>query len=604
MTKGPNSGKIFITFIFHSIHAAFPGPFKGVIEMVLEKKKQIVLWILWVAAYPLLIYCAYMITPPVDFQWVDFIGILFLLIPAALIPILVEDTTIIVTQWITLAAFLKWGLFTEFMLSQMTVVLALLRLRPTRDQWYRLPLNCLMFGLISIFSALIYYVLGGHHDPFTISDRDVVILAMVYLITYFIANQALYYLIGLLLMGEKRPIWGRDLLWDALLLMINFSIGLILYFLYNTAGAISLFFIGIPVISMLLLLNIYLRSERMNAYLQKAVEIGHRLTERLETEQIIEIFIQKVADIFPLDHLYIFKTADENQLLLSKAYDREGFTPAEIGPIRKGEGIAGHVWETGQAMIFGEKQKWIHLTKGDYWMDAESIMAVPIMKNAGVTGVVFIISGKKRAYEKFHLLIIDILTTYFSIALENARHYERTKYQSETCPLTHLYNARALTGKLEEFFDQIREGNLNDLSLLLIDIDHFKKVNDSYGHQSGNEILCQVADLLRSIVGSRGFLARYGGEEFIILFPDMKKSEAFRFAELLRETIESRPFVLYDDLSEVRRKLTVRITVSIGVSGAPEDTDDPITLIRQADRAMYLGAKREGRNRVAIYAKS
>lgn len=113
--------------------------------------------------------------------------------------------------------------------------------------------------------------------------------------------------------------------------------------------------------------------------------------------------------------------------------------------------------------------------------------------------------------------------------------------------------------------------------------------------------MCQLADLLKSIIQSKGIVARYGGEEFAVILPGYKKEEASSFAEYIRKTIESRSFVMYNDLAEVRRKLSVRVTVSIGVSAAPADTDEPMALLRCADRALYIGVKRVGRNKVAKY---
>lgn len=215
--------------------------------------------------------------------------------------------------------------------------------------------------------------------------------------------------------------------------------------------------------------------------------------------------------------------------------------------------------------------------------------------------MIFVASTKKKAFEKYHLMIMEILCSYLAIALDNARHYEKTKQQSERDPLTNLYNARVITEKIEEGFEQLNSGQLEKLALLMVDIDHFKSVNDTYGHESGNIVLQQVSELLKKMVGDKGILGRYGGEEFTILLPDYDKDLALDFAELIRQTIEDHVFVLYDDLAEVRRKINVRLTVSIGVAIAPDDTDEVTSFIRVADRALYLGAKQVGRNRVAEY---
>lgn len=122
-------------------------------------------------------------------------------------------------------------------------------------------------------------------------------------------------------------------------------------------------------------------------------------------------------------------------------------------------------------------------------------------------------------------------------------------------------------------------------------------------HQSGNEILVQMAKRIRSLIGNRGTVARYGGEEFVILLPDTNKKSALRLAEIVRLTIANRPFSTQNFLDFDEKYESVDITVSIGVASAPNDADDALALIRHADRALYIGAKREGKNRVAEYVK-
>ncbi|KAF0819381.1 diguanylate cyclase [Bacillus sp. ZZV12-4809] len=196
-------------------------------------------------------------------------------------------------------------------------------------------------------------------------------------------------------------------------------------------------------------------------------------------------------------------------------------------------------------------------------------------------------------------MIVDILSSHFAIAFENARHYEETKAKSERCALTNLYNYRYIEAKLSEEFSRLQNGSRDHLSLIILDIDHFKKVNNTYGHQCGNEILCELADRLANLIDKAGIAARYGGEEFIVLMPDTGKEDAIGWAELIRQTIANRPFILKQNIDGRSSSTKVYITASIGVAAAPEDADDSLALIRHADRALYVGAKRTGRNRVA-----
>jgi diguanylate cyclase (GGDEF)-like protein len=201
-------------------------------------------------------------------------------------------------------------------------------------------------------------------------------------------------------------------------------------------------------------------------------------------------------------------------------------------------------------------------------------------------------------------MIADILASYFGVAMEKARHYQETKRRSERCALTKLYNYRFFENVLEKEYANLEKGELASLSLILLDLDHFKKINDIYGHQSGNEILKQVADRLLGLVGEAGTVARYGGEEFVILLPDMDRSRCFELAERIRVNLANRSFTLKQHIRDTHTVQLVKVTASIGFATAPDDAEDTLDLIRHADRAMYVGAKQAGRNKVAEYRKT
>ncbi|WP_062355409.1 sensor domain-containing diguanylate cyclase [Bacillus kwashiorkori] len=570
--------------------------------MVVDRKRKIIVWIIWAFVLPLSIWYAYYFSPvQPEFSTLDFAVFTLIMIPAALLPVTVNYITISLTQWISLAVFLKFGLFAELMITQILVIIVMIRVKLPNDQLDRYAINSAMFALVSILSAEIFYLLGGNHEEHRITELSFLALAAVYMIAIFGTNQLLFRIAQFLLYKVRQRFFTKEVLWEVLSHLVIFPIGLILYSLYNMMGYAGVFLISIPIFSMLLLIKTYNATQNMNNYLQKAAEFGHRLNERLQVDEVLNAFIDNIVKMFPVDYLYIFDQADSKHLELIRSYEKGKYVIVEHEPLRKFEGIAGLAWGTGQALIYREKKEWINIVKGYMPGNAESVLTAPMIRNNEVVGVIFIGSVRKRMFVKFHLMIFDILCSYLAVAIDNARHYEETKVKSERCPLTNLYNARVFNEKLETIVEEQYRNEIKCLSVLMLDIDHFKKINDTYGHESGNDILCQLADLLKTMVGEKGLLARYGGEEFVILLPNMTKLEATTFGEYIRKTIENRTFIMYDDLSEVRRKLSARITVSIGVASAPEDTDEPQSLVRYADRALYIGAKRVGRNKVAGY---
>ena len=265
--------------------------------------------------------------------------------------------------------------------------------------------------------------------------------------------------------------------------------------------------------------------------------------------------------------------------------------------------IAGIVYKTDKSILFNKQSEWRQLSAGILPHDAESIISVPISRNQKMEGILVIASRKKYAFETYQLQIVSLLCSYFAVSLEKARFVQEAVSKSERCALTKLYNYRYLEQQLEINMNDLLNGELRQLSLLMLDIDHFKAINDTYGHQSGNDILFALARLLEVELEDCGILARYGGEEFVVILPNYSKEQSFKLAEELRTKIESTSFEIRTELEDKPQLTQVKITTSIGISTAPEDCDEAMALIRNADRALYIGAKREGRNRVAEYVK-
>jgi diguanylate cyclase (GGDEF)-like protein len=159
-----------------------------------------------------------------------------------------------------------------------------------------------------------------------------------------------------------------------------------------------------------------------------------------------------------------------------------------------------------------------------------------------------------------------------------------------TDPLLGIFNRRFLDRRMLEEVLRAQRHRL-DLSLLMVDIDNFKQVNDTWGHQVGDLVLQHLIQMLEADLRQTDILARFGGEEFVILLPHTSEEDAFKLAEKLRRIVEQTP---------LHRIPELRVTVSIGTSSLLPDGDDAHSLLERADKSMYR-AKREGRNRVVSY---
>ena len=163
-----------------------------------------------------------------------------------------------------------------------------------------------------------------------------------------------------------------------------------------------------------------------------------------------------------------------------------------------------------------------------------------------------------------------------------------------TDPLTGLHNRRYMTSQLDALVARaVRDGQ--PVSALLLDIDHFKKINDSFGHDAGDEVLREFAVRLASNVRAVDLPCRHGGEEFVVVMPDTALADAERIAERIRMHVSGAPF----RVSGGKEVISVTISIGVATTGGPDDTPDH--LLKRADEALYE-AKASGRNRVIAHA--
>jgi diguanylate cyclase (GGDEF)-like protein len=218
-------------------------------------------------------------------------------------------------------------------------------------------------------------------------------------------------------------------------------------------------------------------------------------------------------------------------------------------------------------------------------------------RNIGVLEVEFhqkeieVLEGNERALKGYQDLL-ETLSSFLGILVENLHLYETVRLQSIVDQLTGVYNRRYLDQKLADEIQRARRYG-RELSLLMIDLDRFKEVNDTMGHKQGDLVLVESAALFRSHTREVDVVCRYGGDEFAILMPETAYEGAMAKAEDLRREAADRPFPNALDPAK-----PVRLTLSIGVTAFTKDVKGGDELLRIADDALY-NAKRSGRNRVA-----
>ena len=265
----------------------------------------------------------------------------------------------------------------------------------------------------------------------------------------------------------------------------------------------------------------------------------------------------------------------------------------ECSQIRAGEGIAGTVFANKKSIVsnLGQNDPRFKMLKSTN-TNLKSLLCVPLIAKGEAIGVVNISNKKNnQLFNKQDLEFMEALANQAAIAIDNAKLYELATKDGLTKLYTHRHFFRMLDTELK------RCARYNHvMSVLMMDIDNFKSINDAYGHAVGDKVLREVANVIAGTIRKIDMPARYGGEEFAVILPETKGKDATIIAHRLRRKIEAINLELNDGT-------IVKITVSMGIAAYPEAAEDELTLMDFADKALYE-SKHNGKNCVHLYEDS
>ncbi|WJY28164.1 sensor domain-containing diguanylate cyclase [Sporosarcina trichiuri] len=567
--------------------------------MKLTGRPFLILLLLWTLIVPA--GTVYLLTahplPDVNWLWLGLSAIFGFF--SIYFPIIYNGKSIVLFVWFTLPVFLLYGLTAEVLVTQLIVITAVLSKAHTGDVLYRLLYNSLAYFLLSFLSAAAFALAGAEVGSLAFGSLVTGVIA--YQVVYSVLYDAIFKLYGTLTRRMRRNTM-RETLFHYFRLLLVVPLAVSLYYMLVFYGAIGYVLIGIPFFLMTYLLRVNGQREDLTGFIQAAGKIGQQLAAMTRGNEINEEYLTKASSLFSADYIYLY---DAYEGWLEPRYfyaDGKKQTPPTVR-LAAGQGIAGRLLSGETSELFTRREQWIRQTVTVVPENLESLMCIPLIRHQKVVGGVVLGSSKRNSFKEFHLNVLDLLSSYFVVAAEKAKYIEEAEQESDMCALTGLYNYRYLERQLESEIAALKRGSIDQVALVMLDIDHFKAVNDTYGHENGNRVLQQLSRLLKEQCPSGGTAARYGGEEFVYILPGYSKEKAAAFAEMLRQLIEKTQMTIQSHLDKGLLEETITLTSSLGVAASPEDTDEAMVLLRNADRALYIGAKQSGRNRVGVYVK-
>lgn len=567
---------------------------------MISTMKKSGIWISYLIFSPLLFYSVYQYSPSIpNLLSMEFGIFLTLSIIVALYPIQAEDSIIFLINGVSFSTFVLFGLFAELILTTTALIALMIRANIKLDEHYRYPLNLMMFQFLSVLSALSYYLSQPLMTSFSFYDHSVG-AQVVYMLVHLVGNQVAMYIIGFYLLNKKEmKLINDDLDFSFYSILFIAPVSFILIYLFEELSIVGALIGVIPFVTITFGLNFFFKSKMNNTYLNKVNRLAQKLTEQKKRNDVIETYLKSLTKIFPVDALSYFTVSSTKELHRTVVYqENKEIQSLKEEFILSNQSILRKAVISKDILYYSRSSDWKKHCINDITYPAESALVLPILQHEGVTGLILMSHRTKNMYNDMLVSLIRILHQYFAIALDNASQYEQLEENSETDYLTNLPNLKAFSKKLEEAL----KAEHKSVSLIVLDLDHFKKTNDTYGHQAGNEVLKQVAALLEAFEDQDISVSRYGGEEFVVLLTDYSKKEAGEVAETIRSKIETQAFTINQSIQN-KKTMKVSITASMGVATYPEDCKEADELITLADKAMYIGSKQRGRNRVTISKK-
>lgn len=564
----------------------------------ISRKKKIGIWLLMIpiAIYILSLSIEQIINQPLDIA--HFGPFLLLTILIAAFPIRMQDKVFNLLQGVSLSALLIFGLLPELLLSFIGILVILIRSKVDFNQHYRYPINILATWTSSFISAGAYY-LSIEMFGITWTEPYYILSMAVYLATYNIVNQVLSVIVGKYFYNlDNIPLIDEDAFFSFKVMLILLPSSFIVVFLHEMLGAQGIISAAFPFVAISIVTRYYYQSKTNNQYLHEIAKYSQKLAKKKDKKSVIKDFMDYILKIFPAKQVYYFTVVHEKFGVLDNVSVLEGQKQdAQPEIILTEKSPLMEAFYKDKTMVFHQATDWRNQAYYNHYYCPESVITLPIKLQDKYRGLIVITHPQRKVYDDLLTSLIGMFYQYFRNVLETIDEFEVLEDSNNTDYLTELPNLRGFYN----YFEKINKRQKYDtLSLIVLDLDHFKKINDKHGHGAGNDVLVQVANVLSIFSNKNVFIARFGGEEFILLVQNLSKEEAYQLTENIRKAIERKVFKV-DYSIETGAATEVRATASFGLATYPDDVNEIHSLVQLADRAMYLGSKQNGRNKITVH---
>jgi diguanylate cyclase (GGDEF)-like protein/putative nucleotidyltransferase with HDIG domain len=315
---------------------------------------------------------------------------------------------------------------------------------------------------------------------------------------------------------------------------------------------------------------------------QSLFELSQNLGASLSLGETLSVFSVKLKPMVPYDAIAIYILRDD--VLTPEYVNGDNYRLFSSLRIPLGDGLSGWVAQNKKPIVNGNPSvEPGYLNDPDKFSTLRSALAVPLEGVSGVIGVLALYRGDRDAFTSDHLRLLLAVSGKMALAIENALKYQQAESSATTDYLTGLPNARSLFLQLDRELARCKRDNA-PLTLMVCDMDGFKKINDRFGHLEGNRVLRLFAQALKDSCREYDYVARMGGDEFVVIAPGLEPEAAAKKVEQLRPLARQAGFDVCGE--EI-------LSLSVGVVISPHDGNDAEQLLTEADRRMYVEKQKQ-----------
>jgi diguanylate cyclase (GGDEF)-like protein len=328
--------------------------------------------------------------------------------------------------------------------------------------------------------------------------------------------------------------------------------------------------------------RLYSREQRRAQQLEAINAVARQTTALVGLQHLLDKVCKEILERFSVEHISVLLLQDGE--LYETAHMGKLTATRTVGEQIPMTGLAGRALESGRPVVSHDVTQAKEYIRGA--AETKSEICLPLVVFGEKLGVIVLDSSKPGTFVSEDVPALESVADICAAAIQNARHFERTQQLVYLDGLTGIHNRRFFELRIQEEL-QRADRYETQLSVVMLDLDHFKRLNDEFGHLLGDEVLRQVTLIFQNHLRKGDVVCRYGGEEFALLLPNTSTENAMEVAEKLRRTVETWLF------PGVARP----VTLSAGVAGFPEFGTTRDEIVSAADNALYI-AKTKGRNRV------